>query len=215
MVSLETLIIAVLLLIIGIAFCFGGYKWFMILLPIWAFLVGFIIGAAAVSGVYGESILSLIIIAVAGLITGLLLAVLVYMFFNLAIILLGASLGFSLGAGIASYLGFETGFIPFIAGLIVAVIVGFLAFRLNLPKYIIIALTALIGSEALLSGALLLVGFLSLDDLDQGLLGSIMSHSTVWGFVWLALAVVGAVVQLHRAKLYELDLEPGAKKAGG
>jgi len=215
MVSLETLIIAVLLLIIGIAFCFGGYKWFMILLPIWAFLVGFVIGAAAVSGVYGESILSLIVIVVAGLITGLLLAVLVYMFFNLAIILLGASLGFTLGSGIAYYLGFETGFIPVMAGLIVAVVVGFLAFRLNLPKYIIIALTALMGSEALLSGALLLVGFISLNDLAQGLLGSIMSHSTVWSFIWLVLALVGAAVQLHRAKLYELDLEPGAKKAGG
>lgn len=215
MLSPETLIVAVFLLIIGVAFCFGGYKWFMILLPVLGFLVGFIIGAAAVSGVYGESILSLIVIAVAGLITGLLLAVLVYMFFNLAIILLGASLGFTLGAGIASYLGFETGFIPVMAGLIVAVIVGFLAFRMNLPKYVIIALTALIGSEALLSGALLLVGFISLDELDQGLLGSILSHSTVWSVIWLALAVVGAAVQLHRAKLYELDIEPGAKKAGG
>jgi hypothetical protein len=215
MLSPETLIVAVFLLIIGVAFCFGGYKWFMILLPVLGFLVGFIIGAAAVSGVYGESILSLIVIAVAGLITGLLLAVLVYMFFNLAIILLGASLGFTLGAGIASYLGFETGFIPVMAGLIVAVIVGFLAFRMNLPKYVIIALTALIGSEALLSGALLLLGLISLSELDQGLLGSIMSHSTVWTFIWLALAVVGAAVQLHRAKLYELDIEPGAKKAGG
>ncbi|MDM7913320.1 MAG: hypothetical protein QUS09_09505, partial [Methanotrichaceae archaeon] len=139
----------------------------------------------------------------------------VYMFFNLAIILLGASLGFTLGAGIAYYLGFETGFIPVMAGLIVAVIVGFLAFRMNLPKYVIIALTALIGSEALLSGALLLVGFISLDDLDLGLLGSIMSHSTVWSVIWLALAVVGAAVQLHRAKLYELDIEPKAKRAGG
>jgi hypothetical protein len=215
MLTPETLIVAVLLLIIGVAFCFGGYKWFMILLPILGFLVGFIIGAAAVSSVYGESILSLMVIAVAGLITGLILAVLVYMFFNLAIILLGASLGFTLGSGIASYLGFEAGFIPVIAGLIVAVIVGFLAFRMNLPKYIIIALTALIGSEALLSGALLLIGFVSLDDLEQGLLGSIMSYSAVGSFIWLALAVVGAAVQLHRAKLYELDIEPEAKKIEG
>jgi hypothetical protein len=215
MLPLETLIVAVLLLIIGIAFCFGGYKWFMILLPVLGFLVGFIIGAAAVSSVYGESILSLMVIAVAGLIIGLILAVLVYMFFNLAIILLGASLGFTLGSGIASYLGFEAGFIPVIAGLIVAVIVGFLAFRMNLPKYIIIALTALIGSEALLSGALLLMGFISLDNLEQGLLGSIMSYSAVLSFIWLALAIVGAAVQLHRAKLYELDIEPGAKKIEG
>ena len=71
MLSLESLIVAALLLIIGIAFCFGGYRWFMILLPVFAFLVGFIVGAAMVFGVYGESILSLIVIVVAGLITGL------------------------------------------------------------------------------------------------------------------------------------------------
>ncbi len=211
MLSLESLIVAALLLVIGIAFCFGGYKWFMILLPVLAFLVGFIIGATAVSGVYGESILSLIVIVVAGLITGLLLSVLVYMFFNLAIILLGAFLGYTLSSGIAIYIGFETGFIPAIAGVIAAAIVGFLAFRLNLPKYVIIALTALIGGEAILSGVLLLANFISLKDLELGLLGSALSYSAAWSFVWLVLAIIGAAVQLHRSRSYELDLEPGAR----
>ncbi len=201
------MIVAVLLLAIGIAFCFGGYKWFMILLPVFAFLVGFVLGATAVFGVYGESILSLIVIATAGFITGLLLSVLVYMFFNLAIILLGAFLGYTLGSGIAAYMGFETGFIPAIAGVIAAAIVGFLVFRLNLPRYIIIALTALIGSEAILSGALLLTGFISLKDLELGLLGSVLSHSAVWSIIWLILAVVGAGIQLHMARLYELDIK--------
>lgn len=207
MAALEALVVAALLLIIGTAFCFGGYKWFMILLPLWAFLVGSIIGIAAVSGVYGQSILSLFVIVVAGLITGLSLAVLAYMFFNLAIILLGASLGYTLGSGLACYMGFKLGFILVMAGIIVAATVGFLAFRLNLPKYIIIALTALTGSEILLSGALLLVGFISLKDLELGLLGSILSYSTVWSIIWLVLAMVGAAVQLHREKLYELDIQ--------
>ncbi len=208
MAPLEALVIPALLLIIGVAFCFGGYKWFMILLPVWAFLVGFIIGAAAASGVYGQSILSLFVIVVSGFITGLSLAVIAYMFFNLSIILLGASLGFTLGSGLACYMGFKPGgFILITAGVIVAVIVGFLAFRLNLPKYIIIALTALIGSEALLSGALLLVDFISLKDMELGLLGPILSYSAVWSIIWLVLAMIGAAVQLHMARLYELDLK--------
>ncbi len=207
MAALEALVVAALLLIIGVVFCFGGYKWIMILFPVWAFLVGFIIGAAAVSGVYGQSILSLFVIVVAGFITGLSLAVIAYMFFNLAIILLGASLGFTLGTGLACYIGFKPGFILITAGIIVAVTVGFLAFHLNLPKYIIIAFTALIGSEALLSGALLLVDFISLKDLELGLLGSILSYSPGWSIIWLVLAMAGAAVQLHMAKLYELDLK--------
>lgn len=217
MVALEALIVAVPLLLIGTAFCFYGYRWFMILLPICALIAGFAIGAASIFSIYGQSILSPIVIIVAGLITGLLLAVLAYMFFNLGIILLGAflgyTLGFTLGSGIALSLGFDAGYVPIIAGLIAAAVVGFLAFRLNLPKYIIIALTALIGSEALLSGVLFMtgfMGFISLNDLKQGFPGPILSHSTAWTFSWLILAAVGAVMQLHRAKYYELDLESRA-----
>ncbi len=209
MVSLEAMIIAIFLLVLGIAFCFGGYKWFMILLPVLAFLVGFSIGAIAVSGVYGDSILSMIVIVVAGLIVGLLLAVLVYLFFNLAIILLGAAAGYTIGSGLAFYLGFQSGPISIIAGIIVAVIVTFLAFRLNLPKYIIIALTAIMGSEAIISGILLSIGLITPSELRVGLLGSMLSHSVAWTFVWLVLAAAGAAIQLHRAKLYELDLEAG------
>jgi Domain of unknown function (DUF4203) len=212
MVSLEALVIAAFLLILGIAFCFGGYKWFMILLPVLAFLVGSIIGAVAVSGVYGDSILSLIVIVVAGLIVGLSLAVLAYLFFNLGVILLGAAVGYTIGSGLAYYLGFVAGPISFVAGLIAAAVVAFLAFRLNLPKYIIIALTALIGSEAILSGILLLIGFITPSDLQLGLLGSMLSHSVAWTFVWLVLAAAGAAIQLHRAKLYELDLEASRAK---
>ncbi len=213
MATIEALVVAVLLLIIGIAFGFYGYRWFMILLPVWAFLVGFIIGGAAVFGVYGQSILSPIIIIVAGLITGLLLAVLVYMFFNLAIILLGATLGytfgFALGSGVALSMGLKAGSISILMGLAIAVLVGFLAFRLNLPKYIIIVLTALIGSEALLSGTLLLIGFIPLSDLKQGLLWPNPTHSATWSFIWLIIAAVGIAVQLYRVKCYELDLEYG------
>ncbi len=211
MAALEALVVAVLLLIIGIAFCFFGYRWFMVLLPVWAFLVGFVIGATVVFGVYGQSILSPIVIVAAGLITGLLFAVLAYMFFNLAIILLGATLGYTLGfilgSGIALSMDFKAGFISVLTGLIAAVLVGFLAFRLNLPKYIIIALTALIGSEALLASALLLMGSIPLNDLLQGSLWPNPSHSATWSFIWLVLSAVGVVVQLHRVKCYELDLE--------
>lgn len=212
--DLQTLLVALVLLIIGIAFCFGGYKWFMILLPVWSFLVGFVIGASAVSGVYGKSIFSIIVIIVAGLIVGLLLAALVYLFFNLAVILLGASFGFTIGSGIAAYIGFEERFILLIAGLIVAIIVGILAYRLNLPKYIIIALTALMGSEAILSAAFLLTGLLSLGELNLGSLGQLFSQSTYLGIFWLALAAVGAAIQLQRSRAYELDLQPEVRRAG-
>jgi hypothetical protein len=43
MLSLEAIIMAAFLLVLGSMLCFGGYKWFMILLPFLAFIEGFLI----------------------------------------------------------------------------------------------------------------------------------------------------------------------------
>jgi hypothetical protein len=93
--------------------------------------------------------------------------------------------------------------------------VAFLVIRLNLPKYIIICLTALIGSEALIACALILAGILPLGGLKIGVLGPILYGSPWLIAVWLILAGAGAVLQLRKAKFYELDLQAGAKSAKG
>ncbi|MCJ7444252.1 MAG: DUF4203 domain-containing protein [Methanotrichaceae archaeon] len=210
--ALETLFVAALLLIFGIALSLQGYKWFKILLPILAFAVGFTAGSNAVSNVYGVSIFSSLVIAVAGLILGLLLAVIVYLSFNLAIILLGALFGYTIGSAIASFLGFETGLIQIVAGLILAIIAVIIVVRLNLPKYLVIALTSLIGTEAILGGLLLLTGSISVNDLKLGSWESILSQFHILAIVWLILAAGAALIQLRRAKHYELDLSSCARQ---
>jgi hypothetical protein len=211
--ALETLFVAALLLIFGIALSLQGYKWFMILLPILAFAVGFTAGFNAVSYVYGVSIFSSLVIAVAGLILGLLLAVIVYLSFNLAVILLGGLFGYTLGSAIASFLGFEPGFVQIIAGLIVAIIAVVIAVRLNLPKYLVIVLTSLLGTEAILVGLLLLMGSTSVNDLKLGSWESILLQFHILAIIWLILAAGAALIQLRKARNYELDLTPSAKKA--
>lgn len=191
-------IIAGLLLAFGVMFCFGGYRWFMVLLPLLPFLVGFIAGAKAVYDIYGLSIVSLLVTIMAGLIFGFVIAILAYLSFNLAIIFLGALFGYTLGYGIISYLGYETGFIPLMAGLAVGIVAAFLAVRFNLPKYIVVGLTALVGAEALLSGALIMTGVMPLSDLQYGFLGSLLNNSLTWIAVWLLLAGTGAAFQLRR-----------------
>ena len=211
--SLETLFIAALLLILGIALSLQGYKWFMILLPILAFAAGFTVGSYSVSNIYGVSILSSLVIVVAGLIWGILLAVIVYLSFNLAIILLGALFGYTIGSAITSFIGFETGFIQVVAGLIFAIIAVIIAVRLNLPKYLVIALTSLAGTEAILVGLLLLTGSISFNDLKLGSWESILSQFYVLAIIWLILAAVAALIQLREARKSELDLTSCAGQA--
>jgi hypothetical protein len=207
--ALESILVAFVTILIGAAFCFGGFKWFMILLPVWGFITGFSMGAYGVSSIFGESLLSMAVIIVAGAIIGLIFAVIAYLFFPVAIILMGASLGYFVGWTVIVSLGFEPGLIPALVGLVVAIVVALLAIRFHLPKFVIIVSTSLLGSIAIIIGIMLLIGDVSLQGGLQGGLQELARYlieaSTAWSILWIALGAVGFIVQLHRAKAYEMD----------
>ena len=203
--ALENILVAFVTILIGAAFCFGGFKWFLILLPVWGFITGFSMGAYGVSSIYGESFLSMAVIILAGAIIGLIFAVIAYLFFPVAIILMGASLGYFVGWTVIVSLGFEPGLIPALIGLIAAIVVALLAIRFHLPKFIIIVSTSLLGSIAIIIGIMLLIGDISLQGGLQELARYLIEASTAWSILWIALGAVGFVVQLHRAKAYEVD----------
>lgn len=203
--SWEIIIAALMALLIGNAFCFGGYKWFKILLPLLGLLIGFVIGAEWIARIYGLTILSAIPVFAAGIIVGLFLAIAAYLFFDFSVILLAATLGYSLGAGILINTSFGTGIMPGIAGWIAAAVAAFLAIRLHLPKNIIIVLTALFGAAAIVNGLLLLMGLISLERFSYGIFDPITHYSDGLALLVLALAAVGFLVQLKGARNYELD----------
>jgi len=204
--ALETIVMALALLVTGAAFCFGGYKWFMILLPVWGFITGFFVGAYAVSNVYGQSLLSIAVLGVAGVILGLIFAVIAYLLFPAAVILLGASLGYTAGWTIMTSLGFDPGLIPIAIGIVGAILIAVLAIRFHLPKYVIMVSTALLGSIGIIIAVLLLIGEISLGEFDLGLTQYLTGESATWPIVWVALAAVGMLVQFRRARAYEMDL---------
>jgi hypothetical protein len=203
--AFGTILAALLVLAVGGVFCFGGCRWFRVLLPILGFMAGFAIGAGSLMAVYGRGILAIIVIAAAGLIVGLLVAVAAYLFFSWAIILLGATLGYILGSGIAASLGSESRLISLLAGILAAVLSGIVAIRLNFPKYAVIVLTAAMGSGAIVVGALLLSGQISPGGspgslqyafLQHAVLERMLDQSGMWGISWVLLAASGVAVQL-------------------
>ncbi len=58
MVFLEILFVGLLALLLGAAFCFIGYRFFRILIPIWGFFAGFFFGAQGVVSLFGGGFLS-------------------------------------------------------------------------------------------------------------------------------------------------------------
>ena len=63
---ISTLLLVVLAALLGLAFCFVGYRFFLVMLPIWGFFAGFWIGAYGTSLLLGTGFLGTTIALVVG-----------------------------------------------------------------------------------------------------------------------------------------------------
>jgi hypothetical protein len=187
-VSLEAILLGLLALGIGLAFTFAGFKWFLILLPIWGFFAGFLFGANAVTYLFGDGFLVTVTSWVIGFVFAIAFALLSYLYYWFAIVLLGASLGYSLGLGVMAWLGMTTGILPFIVGIVVAIVVALAFIVLRVPKYVILIGTAFGGAFAAVAGVALILGRVPLAALNAGTVGAYISDELSW--IWVAAALV-------------------------
>ncbi len=198
--------------LLGLAFCFAGYRVFLILLPVWGFFAGLWLGAEATMLIFGGGFLATTTGLVAGFIVGLIFALLSYLFYIVGVALVAAGFGWALGAGFMAALGFGSDFLVAIVALVVAVVLAGLTFVFNLQKYVIIAITAIGGANAIMLSALLLLGRVSLDSLKGAgnAIGPILQDSWFWLIVWLVVAIAGIVVQIraNRGYTYSHDQIP-------
>jgi hypothetical protein len=206
MVFFETLFVGLLALLLGAAFCFIGYRFFRILIPIWGFFAGFFFGAQGVVSLFGGGFLATVTSWVIGLVVGLIFAALAYFFYYAAVVILGGSVGYWIGTGLIAAIGLsQQGFIAVIVGLVVGVALAILIIVLNLPKILIIVFSALGGSGTILAGILLLLNRIPLAYLGYGSVYAIIRNSWFWLIVWLVLAGAGMVVQWRSSQQYTLE----------
>ncbi|HZT98640.1 MAG TPA: DUF4203 domain-containing protein [Ktedonobacteraceae bacterium] len=202
--ALNVLIVAILALVIGLAFCFAGYRFFRLLIAIWGFFAGFMLASQAVAASAGGHILISVIGVVIAVIVGLIVAALAYYLYVAAVAILGASVGFWIGTGLMTALGFSSQSAPaLLVGIIVAVVLVLIILAWNLTKLLIIISTSLGGASTAIAGVLLLLRIIPLDALTVGVIGAIIRGSPIWSLVWLALAVVGIIVQLSSTRRYD------------
>ena len=202
--ALNVLVVAILALVVGLAFCFAGYRFFRLLIAIWGFFAGFMLASQAVAASAGGHILISVIGVVIAVIVGLIVAALAYYLYVAAVAILGASVGFWIGTGLMTALGFSSQSAPaLLVGIIVAVLLVLIILAWNLTKLLIIISTSLGGASTAIAGVLLLLRIIPLDALTVGIMGAIIRGSSIWSLAWLALAVVGIVVQLSSTQRYD------------
>ena len=161
----QTVLVSLLLILLGLAMTFAGYRFFVILLPIWGFFAGFQFGATIFTNIFGEGFLRTVLSWVVGLLVAIFAAVLAYLFYAVAVVLLAGFVGYQLGRRDHDVDRPQEGFLTFLVGLIFALGIAALAIFLRLPKLLIIILSAFAGAGTILAGIFIAVGRISLDSL--------------------------------------------------
>lgn len=205
---LSTIFVVLLAALIGLAALLWGYRFFLVLLPIWGFFAGLWLGVTGTTMLLGDGFFWTASGIIIGVIIGLIAAVLSYLFYLVGVAIFTAAIGGMLGSGLMGALGFDPGFLTTIVTILSAVAAAFLALIWNLQKYVITALTAVGGAALLVTAFLLLFGQVNLPDVQAGnLLEPIFASSWVWILAWLVLFVVGFVFQIRRDREYQFSKE--------
>jgi hypothetical protein len=206
---LTTIILALFAVLLGAAFCFVGYRFFLVMLPIWGFFAGLWLGAYTVTLIFGTGFLATTTGLVVGVVVGIIGAVLSYLFYLVGVVIVAAALGGALGSGIMGALGFDPGLVTAIVAIVSALVAVALTLLLNLQKYVIIVLSVIAGAALMVLAGMLVFGQVTVAQLQAsgGLIEPIFQGSWFWGIVWLVLAVAGIVFQIRTNRTYVFEKE--------
>ena len=194
--SFEGILVGIVAIVIGLAWAFYGFKAFIILLPIWAFLVGFAAGASWLQELFGEGFFATVTSWVGGLVVGVVLAVLSYFWYYAAVVIVGGALGYTLGAGFMGALGFD-GILAIGVGLVIGAILAFITIVLAVPAWLIVVLSAVGGAVAVVNGALILLGRIQLEDITFGLGQGLAKDPLIATIGVIVIAAAGIVYQMR------------------
>ncbi len=177
--SLETIVLGTLAVAIGLAWAFYGLKVFVILLPIWAFFFGLTSGAQWSQDIFGQGFLSTVLSWGIGLVFGVVLAAIAFLWYYAAVTIAFGALGYVLGVGLMDAIGFDTAILGIIVGLVVGAVFAAAAFLLAVPAWLIIIVSAISGSAAAIAGVLLFFGQIPIAAFGSGIVRATLSDSFI------------------------------------
>lgn len=200
----ELFCMTLIALFVGLAICFGGYRWFLILLPIFGFFLGFGLGAQTLQALFGIGFISTVTSWVVGFIVGLAFALFSYLFYFIGVALVAGGFGYALGVGFMGLFGFDLAFLTWLVGIIVGVVVAVATLLLNIQKWVIIAITSFGGAGVIVGSILFTFGIIQPEQLGSNAVQAVLSDSPLWMIFFLVIGILGVVVQAMANRSYDL-----------
>lgn len=205
--TLEGIVIGILGLVLGAAFCFAGFRWFLLLLPVWGLFAGFMVGAQATAALLGEGFLVGVLGIVVGVVLAIVFALLSYFYWWGAILVVAGGLGYWLAYGVLELIGFSAdALIVTIIAIVGGVALAIVALLINAPKYVTIILTAFAGAAWLVAGIGLIPGIITKEELADGALVALYRESWIWILLWGVAAAAGIIAQLQMTRRWQQDI---------
>ena len=195
--SIEGILVGLLAIVIGAAWALYGLKLFTILLPIWAFFFGLVTGGQWAAEVFGEGFFSTVLSWGIGIVFGLVLAAISYFWYYAAIVILGGAVGYSLGVGFFEWLGFGTGIIALVVGLILGAVFAIGTFLLGVPVLLVMIFSAFSGAAAVVNGVLILLGQIKVEDVNAGIFGSLLNQGIIGTIAFIVLGAAALFYQMR------------------
>jgi hypothetical protein len=197
-------------IVFGLLLLTTGYRIFLALLPLIAFMVGLFTGMTLVHEITNEGFITSLLSVAVGVGLAILFAALALMFWALGVIIALAGAGFAVGYALLPAIGVDLPLVSIGIGLLVGLAAGMAAVILRLPRALIIGLTSLWGAGGILAGAFTVLGTIGSDDLSFGGIHAVLAESPLWTLVWLVISVVGMVVQWQTTDDFVLTI-PGTE----
>ncbi len=201
----ELFCATLLALFLGAIILFGGYRLFLVLLPIWGFFFGFGLGAHTVSLLFGDAFFATVTGWVVGLFAGLVFGLLAYLFYAVAVAIIAGSLGYAIGVGFMHAIGIDGSFLVWLVGIALAIVVIFVTFKWNLQKYVIIVSSSVGGALVIVGTFMFGLAGLQVAQLAKNPVQHAFNDSPWWALFALVLVILGIVVQIGTTRVYEIE----------
>jgi Domain of unknown function (DUF4203) len=188
--TFAAIVAASFLLFLSGIVAFFGTRLFWIILPVWGFFFGLAVGAQGVQALFGDGFLSTGFSWIVAFFLGLLFALLSYLFWFVAVALIGGYLGYGIVVGFFGLIGVDLGPLVWILGVAVGIVAAVLTMVLNVQKWVVVIGTSVLGAAGVVGTILVLFNQLT----PQQLADHPVKVVTDAGFGWAVLVIVIAVL---------------------
>ena len=190
---MNDFVVGVIALLTGAVFCFRGYLAMRLVIPLWGAFAGFMAGAGLVSGDAG--FLGNALGWFVGFGLAIVFGLIAYLYYEVSVVIGMMGIGFVLGTSLMVALGVNWSWLIVLSGVVMAVVLAFVAIAGDLPMVLLTVLTGLAGASTMVFGMMLVFGVTDLDDIDSAQTTEVLADDWWWYAIYGALAIAGMLAQ--------------------